>query len=316
MTRLNHASRVLSRQLERAERQAQRRSGAPAPPGAMKAYRARVAALTDCHRIAYSPMDWSSVAARGEIERPLRANLNELAARRALVAYRPTLMDRLFGLEQEKRRELAMRVAQEASKDEAAYRAACKIATEHNAEVQFAVRMVKLEIPALNKALADHGTVDDIGPAIEGFELVVPAKGRLKVVISGLELDDMPDERCEPQDDGSMVFKPLPTVVRNTLHRANLCAAALRVGTEVLSIAPVAFVDLVVECDVPDAETGEPARLPVLQLRLTHRALTETALSTADPVEAFTAFGGKMEWSAAGGVSALPPGDMGEFAAA
>ena len=60
----------------------------------------------------------------------------------------------MFGLEQEKRRELAMRVAQEASKDETAWRAACKIASEHNAEVQFAAKLMKLDLPTLHKALA------------------------------------------------------------------------------------------------------------------------------------------------------------------
>jgi hypothetical protein len=271
MARLNRAAKLLDREKALEARAAERQGRTEAPAGAVSAYRARVAALTDCHRIPYAPKDWAAVAAKGLVDNPVRTNVNGAAARRALLSYRPTFWDRLFGLDQDRRRLLNARVAQEESKDEAAYRAAYKAAAEHNAEVEFAMKLVALDLRAVRASLAKNTTIGEIGPAIEGYDLTVPARGRLAVTIAGLEQDDMPDERCEIGDDGKGVYQPLSRAAMSGLHRANICSAALRVGAELLSAAPVATVEgaLLGSTPVPTvtlAPTAENAQVVIMRV--------------------------------------------------
>jgi hypothetical protein len=91
------------------------------------------------------------------------------------------------------------------------------------------------------------------------------------------------------------------------LHRANICSVALRVGLEVLTVAPIPTVDVVVECDLPDPSTGETSRWPVLHLRAAHRAFLETPPGRLDPVEVASALGARMDWSPGEGFRAIQP---------
>lgn len=316
MARLNRATRQLNRENARAERAHQRKNGSEATPKDVAIYRNKVAGLTEFHRISYSPNDWGSVAARGEKEWPKRDYPNATAARRALANYRPGFFARLFGLDQDMRRALNDRVAQETSRDEAAYREAYKIVAAHNAEVEYAVRLLKLELPAVHKALSDHTTYGQIGPAIENVNLSVPARGRLVAKISALEVDDMPDERCE-FINGAPAYQPLPRSAMNGLHRANVCSAAIRVAAEVMSAAPVPAVEIIVECDIVDPRSGMSDRGMVLQVKVPHNALVETPPSMTDAVELVTRLGGRMDWSLNEGFKIIEPQDAaGEVAAA
>lgn len=316
MARFNRAAKLLDRENAREARAAERQGRTDAPAGAVAAYRKHVAALTECHRIPYAPKDWAAVAARGVVEMPVRNNTNGAAARRALMRYRPTLWDRLLGLDVDKRRLLTARVAQEESKDEAAYRAAFKAAVEHNTEVEFALKLVNLDIRTIHAALAKHTTIGEVGPAIEGFNLTVPSRGRLVATVAGLELDDMPDERCEIADNGQGMYQPMSRAAMSALHRANICSAALRVGAEVLSAAPVSIVEVIVECDIVDQASGEAKRHPVLQLKLAHRALAETTLARLDAVEAVKDFGGRMDWTSGASFAPIDLSDGAQTVAA
>ncbi|WP_374575378.1 hypothetical protein [Phenylobacterium sp.] len=299
----------LARDKARHDRAALRAESVNASSSDVSELRTRIAALTECHHIDYDPTDWAAVAARGEVERPVRASINEAAARKALAGYRPSLIERLFGLDQDRRRALTARVAEAASKDEAAYRAARKVADDHNAEVQFAVRLLELDVRTINTSLAENTSLDDVGPAIEGLRLHVPTRGRLVAVVSGLELEDMPDEEIVVSA-ARAVFRPLSRSAMAELHRRNLCSAALRVAAEVLSACPVEWVEVVLECDITDRINQQVERAPVLHVKIGHRALVDMALETVDPVQAVTDFGARMNWSPAEGCEPIETPDL------
>lgn len=309
-TRVERVAKRIARDQERQERLARHAEHPEVTAAEMSAMRARVRALTECHHITYDPTDWAAVAARGEVERPARSNVNEAAARKALTSYRPSLLDRIFGLDQDRRRALVARVAEAASKDEAAFRAARKIADTHNTEVEFAMRLIELDVKTITRSLNEHTSLDDIGPAIEGVRLHVPARERLVAVVAGLELEDMPDEDVDVTPAGKAVFRLLPRSAMAVLHRRNVCSAALRVAAEVLSAAPIEWVEVVVECDIVDRITQEVNRAPILHVKVGHSALSDLTLEKVDPVQTVVEFGGRMEWTQAEGFAPLDAPDL------
>lgn len=296
--RLDLAAKRLAREAERNDRSAKRAEQDDDSPEIIAEVRARTAALSTAHCVTYAPKDWAAVAAPGPVEWPVRSNPNEAAARRALTAYRPGWIDRLFGFDQDKRRALVALVAEAASQDEAAFRAKRDAAQKHNAEVEFATRLLQLHVPSIQKALSDHTTFDKIGSVIDGVRLHVPERGRLIAIVAGLELAEMPHESVKVLGAGRAALRPLSRAELHEFHRNYVCSVALRVAAEVLSAAPVAAVEIVVECDLFDQETEETRRAGVLHAKVTHNGLAALILSKIDPVDIVTnAFEGRMDWT-------------------
>ena len=62
--------------------------GRVGPAAEAEALARRIAELTQCHRVAYRPTDWASVALKPRIQ-VIRTNDREAEARRALNSFRP-----------------------------------------------------------------------------------------------------------------------------------------------------------------------------------------------------------------------------------
>ena len=310
-SRLTRAARALARDETRRERVA-RRERNPAEGAAILAdLAAETAKLTRIHCIRYAPRDWGEVLARGPVEVPRRTHLNQLAARKALMAYRPSWFERMFGTDGDRRRLLVAKVAEAASQDEQAFRAAYKIAAAHNAEFEAAQKLMRLEPAAIQRSLTELTTFREIGPAVDGVRLHIPARGRLVGLVSALDFEDTPNEVGEAVDGGRPRFRPAPFGRRQTIYRAHVCSAALRVAAEFLSASPIDMVEIQVEADVLQPDTQEARRAQVLILKATHAAMATLDLERCDPVRAVLEMSGAMKWTADAGFQAMEGSNVG-----
>lgn len=270
------------------------------PAAEADALAARVALLTQCHRIAYSPRDWATVAARPRIN-IVRTNEREAEARQALHAYRPGWLAQLFGSDRDRRRQLAARVAEAASEDEQAYRAAWREAQAHNQEIDFACKLAELDMRTINEALAEHTKLSEVYGAVQRFRFSSPAKGRLQILIEALDLSEMPNEEAERLPQGRAVFRKAPIGRRHQTHGANVCAVALRFAVEMLGFLPLDAIEVVVHGDLRDPQTGLFDRLPILQLTLTHAQAATAPFVKADPMNLAAQLGARINWTIQGG---------------
>jgi len=302
--RLERMARRDARDRARQERLADRQRSAAASASAVTAHETRVERLTTCHRVTLTGVDWIEAASRGEMEAPVRKHLRELKARKALTAYRPGFVDSIFGLEQGKRRDLAVRVAVAASADEAEYQTERRVAETHNADIHLAKKLLDLDIPTLEKSLPTRTRLAEISDLWEGVGLASPTRGWLVATVGGLSLDDMPDEVPFVTPLGKALFKPMAMSERTTLHRAHLCAVALRVTVELMTALPVEGVEVVVEIDVP-AEDGQFDRPRVLALRVARPDFAQLKLEGIEPMAGVAQLDGRMNWTAEGGFASL-----------
>jgi hypothetical protein len=123
----------------------------------------------------------------------------------------------------------------------------------------------------------------------------MPTPGKLVVYIDALELDAMPTDAVELGENGNSVYVRLSASERCEMHLANICAATLRVGVEVMSVAPVDGIDVVTRCHLPNG-AGEHEQHPVVHVRLTHQAMKAMDLRRLEPVSTITALGGRLDW--------------------
>lgn len=269
-----------------------------------EALNAAIAKLTLCHRKPYRPRDWATVAARPRIE-VVRTHELEAEARRALHNYRPGWLAQLFGSDRDHRRQLAAQVAEAASEDEAVYRKAWREAQVQNTEIDFACKLAELDLRTINEALTAQTSLAEVFSAVERFRFTVPAKGRFQIQIEAHDLAALPAEEAERQPQGRAVFRPMALGKRHQLHGANVCAAALRYGTEMLGFLPLDEVEVVVHVELRDSMTGLFARHPILQMTLTHAQAAATPFERGDPMALAAQLGARMCWTLQGGFAPI-----------
>jgi hypothetical protein len=314
MNRIDRATKHAIRDRERKERDARRAKKPEADAAAVARLDAQIERLTRAHCVKYERKDWNEIAQRGLVEAAPRSNAREMAARKALARYEPGVIDSLFGLGKDRRRELAERVLSAAKADQMAYEKAKKAAEAHNTDVQAAAGVLALDMNAIETTLKANIDRDAIGAALEGFAVLQASPGRFIVFIDGLEYDAMPDETCGQLPNGTAAFQALPAANIHELHLSNICSISLRVGLEVLGTIGVDVIEIVTRCHLPKPGGKDTEQFPVLYVKLPHAALSRMDLRKLEPVSTITALGGRLDWDTTRGFAAIPIDDLRLFA--
>jgi hypothetical protein len=314
MNRIDRATKRAMRERERKYRAAQRAKKPEVSADFATKQDALVERLTRAHCVKYERKDWNEIARRGLVEAAPRSNAKEMAARKALARYEPGVIDSLFGLGKDRRRELAERVLSAHKADTAVHETAKKAAEAHNTDVNAAAGVLALDINAIEVTLKANIDRAAIGPALEGFALMQAAPGRFIVFIDGLDFDAMPDETCVMQASGVAAYAPLPAPNIHELHLSNICSISLRVGVDVLSSLGVDTLEVVTRCHLPSATSRDTEQHPVLYVKLPHVALSRMDLRKLEPVSTVTALGGRLDWDTTRGFAPIGIDDLKLFA--
>lgn len=310
MNRIDRATKHAMRERERKDRAAQRAKKPEVSADFAARQDALVERLTRAHCVAYARKDWNEIARRGLVEAAPRSNAKEMAARKALTRYEPGVIDSLFGLGKDRRRELAERVLSAHKADSAAFEKAKKAAEAHNTDVKAAAGVLALDINAIEVTLKANIDRDAIGQALEGFALMQASPERFIVFIDGLEFDAMPDETCVIQPNGVAVYAPLPAPNIHELHLSNICSISLRVGADVLASLGVDAIEVVTRCHLPRPNDRDTEQHPVLYVKLPHAALSRMDLRKLEPVSTVTALGGRLDWDVTRGFAPIGVDDL------
>ncbi|HEX5376992.1 MAG TPA: hypothetical protein VFW47_00360 [Phenylobacterium sp.] len=312
MNRIDRATKRVIRERERKERAVQRAKRPEVAADAVARQDALIERLTRCHCVKYERKDWTEIAQRGLVEAAPRSNAREMAARKALARYEPGMIDSLFGLGKDRRRELAERVLAGAKADQLAYDKARRAAEAHNTDVNAAAGVLALDLGAIEITLKANIDREAIGAALEGFAVMQASPGRFIVFIDGLEYDAMPDETCMVQPSGGVAYAPLAEGNIHELHLSNVCSVSLRVGLEVLASIGVDAVEVVTRCHLPQsgARASQDEQYPVLYVKLPHAALSRMDFRKLEPVSTVTALGGRLDWDSTRGFAAIGIDDL------
>jgi len=314
MNRIDRATKRVIRERERREPAARRgRAGAADAAARLDAL---IETLTRVHAVPYARKDWNEIARVGLREAPPRINRREQAARKALARYEPGVFATLFGLGQDRRRDLAARVIAAAKADLADFERAKRQVEAHNTDVQVAAAVLALDLNAIESSLKANIDREAIGAALEGFAILQAAPDRFIVFIDGLELDALPDEACVVQASGAVTFTPMPAANLHELHLSNICSASLRVGAEVLACLGLDSVEVVTRCHMANPNGRESEQHPVLYVKLPHAALSRMDLPKLEPVSTVTALGGRLDWDVTRGFAPIGIDDLKLYAEA
>jgi hypothetical protein len=267
--------------------------------------KAELERLTTCHRIACRKLDWRPMAARQPVVLPVRTQERERAARQALTSWQPGWQDRMFGDEAQRRRELTARVLEAQREDEIAFQQAYRTAETYNAQALIARRLLELDAKAIKDAVALETRLIELRDGVNSIAVAQPGNGRLLALVDAIQEGDVPYERITEGDPRSARRELIPLAERRQLHLAALCAAALRVGAELVSVLPVEAVEVALGCEMPDPDGDRPTPQPVIQLLMTSKALGELQWMKEDAVTLATSLGARMDWAIESGFAPI-----------
>lgn len=259
--------------------------------------RAELERLTTCHRRDYQRVDWRALAGRQAMPLPVRTQEREKAARRALATWQPSWQERMFGDEAQRRRQLAAKVFDAAREDDVAFQRATRAAQTHNAEALTARRLLELDPRAIKEAVVSKSRLAELREGMNTLGVAQPGAGRVVALAEAIQDADVAHERITDGDPRSARREPITPGERRRIHLAAVCAAALRVGAELVCVLPLETIEVVVACEAPDPAGGRPAPRPVLQLLMTTKLLAELDWKKGDAVSLATSIGARMDWS-------------------
>lgn len=261
--------------------------------------------LTGVHRTAYRRLDWSGFANRQPLPLPVRTHEREKAARRALATYQPNWQDRLLGDEAIRRRQLAAKVLEAASADEAEFRKVFKVVEAENTQITLAHKLLQLDAHGIKEAIARSSKLAELTESMNGVGVSLPGNGRVVAVVDGLAFEDMPLERAT--NAGPLKREPMSVEDRRRLQVSNACSVALRVGAEFVSVLPLGAIEVVVECELAEKPGQRGVRQPVLQLLMTSMHLAKLDWKGGDAVRLATSIDTRLDWSIDKGFAPIRP---------
>lgn len=261
--------------------------------------------LTGAHRVAFQPLDWQSLAERPPAPEPEATQDHEEAARRTLTGYSPSWFARQFGFATRKRAKLERAVTHAIEQDRADHERLRAAVQEQNAETDFARRLTALEHDAVAKVVETRSGLGDLPFCVEALDLFFGADRQVIAQVDGLDLDDMPTRSVTLLQSGKASVKPLSPAKIQELHRANICASALRIAIELLQVVPVPMVEVVMETDLLDPATGHIEPKAILSVKVSRQAIASLALERTDALAVVERLGGEMDWNSRRGFAAI-----------
>lgn len=181
--------------------------------------------------------------------------------------------------------------------DQAAFNQACTAVAIHNTEVMTARKLIEGDAVATREVITLNTRLAELREGMNSLGLAVPEEDRLVAVVDAIEEDDVPYERIRGSDSHTARREPIPLGERRQLHLAALCAAALRVGAELVGVLVEEAIEVVVVVEMLSDDRTQSHPRPVLQLLMTTEALNKLDWKAADAITLATSLGARMDWS-------------------
>lgn len=267
--------------------------------------------LVSVHKEGGETWDWKSIKAAPEPKPPVRIRSREIEARRALDAFRPTLVQRMFGGEARLRLTLedALKTAisEEAAEHERAMERHRQALDLWGAEAALAQGILDRDVGAFEKALHYSGMVEELAAFKTRviFHVVETDVVALSCVFDDEEL--VPREEVKLTATGKMSSKAMAAGRYWALYQDHVCSCALRLARESLGVLPVSRVIVNVNMPRLDTSTGHLCTDTILAVGFAREVVDRLNLGDLDPSDSLRNFPHRMKFKKTTGFEAVEP---------
>jgi len=304
------ASRAADREAQRRNKQRQKLQIIEDSASAVEEWHAYIRELVTVHTNLTKKVDWRQIAAQPKLQEPLRSNVAEDAARKALEEFRPGFFDFVRGGSNHLRRKLEQRLQEAVAREQrdfdtrlAAYREAFK---EWQSDVKLAEELLSGEVQAIRQVIEEMQTLGDehlIGTGIEfsigkNFVHACPT-------VHGDEI--VPKVRRTQSASGRLSETKMPAAQFHELYQDYVASVALKTAGDLFQILPLSEVYVTCKALLLNSATGHKDWTPILSVHFVRQTFTSLRLDTVDPSDAIANFRHVMKFSKTKGFSAVIP---------
>jgi len=260
----------------------------------------KILQLKSLHKECSLPVDWVAMINEPEPETPSKKSIHEQKATTAALTYKPSWLDKIFKLEDKKRKKLSDAITTAITADENDYRTSLKNwADEHekwtdNVRIAQGVLNDNPDIKA--EAIEQFNTFTDlmdIGSAVS-FNI---EKGKiLEVELNVKGKDIVPAEVKSLLKSGRVTVKKMQQGEFNELYQDYVCSAVLRVANETFSLLPDEFVLITATDKLLNSRTGHLEDMPIVSVVISRSTLNTLNLDRIDPSDSMSNFIHKMDF--------------------
>jgi len=253
-------------------------------------YESYIHMLRTIHLDADEPLDWYGIYTTPPPFEPGRPGPNEAQAIQEEAAYKPSLLDRMFGRANSRRAALRERVARAREEDEAAYRAwkeghelAGKILSGDESAYLEAVKMLEpfADLAELGSDFACYATEK---PSLLAVEFRVHSD---KIV---------PKEVKTLTKTGKLSVSEMPVTRYHSLKQDYVCSTIFRIARDMFAILPISEVLVHATDFVMNEAVGRMEAVTIVSVRIDKKLLESLNLEAIDPSEAISQFEHRMNF--------------------
>lgn len=301
------------RELERRRKQLDKLAAEEQARLEVEEYENYVERLVTLHQEGGQEMDWEALAVQPEPSRPQLGRAAEDAARAALAAYRPNLLDRLLGRREKRIAELRVALDLAPAIDRQEHDLALREWEAHHVEWKKSCELAAKVLDG--RAEAWLSVVRDLRPCAEimelgsrlQFEVVDDHPLHVIVHVHGEEL--IPKQAKQILRSGRSTEKPLPKGRYYELYQDHVCSALFRVAREMLALLPIELVVVTAMDELLDQRTGRLADQAILSAAIPRSTFESLNLARIDPSEALHNFLHRMDFRKTSGFKPIEPLD-------
>jgi hypothetical protein len=313
---INAAYRAADRDSKRRHRELQRQGNEYAKMQLLDqaayevdAYENHLERFLSIHKESTSPINWLGIKNQSEPKKLALSTEHANAAKQIEAAYKPTWIDRLFGLEQKKRAKLASEIKQAIEKDISTNSQAelewMNAHAEWSSDVALAEGVLKNDSKAKLEAIRQIDPFSEISDLGSELKFSMDETGLLECELMAHGKSVIPDEVKSLLSSGKLSVKKMPITKFNELYQDYVCGCALRISHEIFSILPEEKVVITVVDTLLNTSTGHLEEQPILSVLVPRATVLRLNMETVDPSESMSNFVHNMSFSKKTGFSAV-----------
>lgn len=322
MTTFKGAMRSVNAAVNRMEREQQRRNREIArqfkeqqkiqaiqnAESAVDKWERYIETIQSIHKDCSNTINWTKIKNTAKPVEPKYNDTNEKVAKTKLEIYKPSFIDKLFGLTKNRIQKLQNKIAEANSADRHAYEKAIEKFQddleewENQQTISNGILEKKPEYYA--KALEYYQPFSDISELGVRISFSID-KDFIDVDLHANSDDIVPDFILSLTSTGKLSKKNMPKTRFIELYQDHICSAILRVAREVFAILPVDYVRVNALSNLLNTQNGFMEEKPILSVIIRPDTLKRINFNTIDPSDCMKNFIHSMNFKKSTGFEAV-----------
>ena len=253
----------------------------------VEVYENHIDLIQSVHKERSDPIDWRAIANSSEPERPENLKERENKAKAKAESYQPGFIDRLFKMEEKKRKQLEEDISRAIEDDEREHInkindwEAARNSWGEN--VTLAQRLLNGDGESKIKAIEEFDPFSEISTLGSSLSFSVGNNSTIEATIHIHGDDIIPNEVKSLLKSCRVSVKKMPKNQFNELYQDYVCSCVLRVANELFSIIPDEMVIVTAVDELLNTKTGHLEKSPILSVCISRRTIGSLNMDNIDP---------------------------------